>query len=59
LEEKEQETAKKPTTNRSAKSALMVLLIHGLIAIFVALFLTGIRRGLIGIIGLDVILIIL
>ena len=41
------------------ESALTVLLIYGLIAIFAALFLSGIRRGLIGIIGLDVIFIIL
>jgi putative exporter of polyketide antibiotics len=41
------------------ESALTVLLIYGLIAIFAALFLLGIRRGLIGIIGLDVIFIIL
>jgi hypothetical protein len=41
------------------ESALTVLLIYGLIAIFAILFLSGIRRGLIGIIGLDVILIIL
>ena len=41
------------------ESALTVLLIYGLIAIFAALFLSGIRRGLIGIIGLDIIFIIL
>jgi putative exporter of polyketide antibiotics len=41
------------------ESALTVLLIYGLIAIFAALFLLGIRLGLIGIIGLDVIFIIL
>ena len=41
------------------ESALTVLLIYGLIAIFAALFLLGIRRGLIGIIDLDVIFIIL
>ena len=41
------------------ESALTVLLIYGLIAIFAALFLLGIRRGLIGIISLDVIFIIL
>jgi hypothetical protein len=41
------------------ESALTVLLIYGLIAIFAALFLLGIRRGLTGIIGLDVIFIIL
>jgi putative exporter of polyketide antibiotics len=41
------------------ESALTVLLIYGLIAIFAALFLLGIKRGLIGIIGLDVIFIIL
>ena len=41
------------------ESALTVLLIYGLIAIFAALFLLGIRRGLIGIIGLDVIFVIL
>ena len=41
------------------ESALTVLLIYGLIAIFATLFLLGIRRGLIGIIDLDVIFIIL
>ena len=41
------------------ESALTVLLIYGLIAIFAALFLLGIRRGLIGIISLDAIFIIL
>jgi putative exporter of polyketide antibiotics len=41
------------------ESALTVLLIYGLIAIFAALFLLGIRRGLIGIIGLDIVFIIL
>jgi putative exporter of polyketide antibiotics len=41
------------------ESALTVLLIYGLIAIFAILFLSGIRRDLIGIIGLDVIFIIL
>ena len=41
------------------ESALTVLLIYGLIAIFAALFLLGIKRGLIGIIGLDIIFIIL
>jgi hypothetical protein len=41
------------------ESALTVLLIYGLIAIFAALFLSGMKRGLIGIIGLDVIFIIL
>ena len=41
------------------ESALTVLLIYGLIAIFAALFLLGIRLGLMGIIGLDVIFIIL
>jgi hypothetical protein len=41
------------------ESALTVLLIYGLIAIFAALFLSGKRYGLIGIIGLDVIFIIL
>ena len=39
------------------ESALTVLLIYGLIAIFAALFLSGIKRGLIGIIGLDIIFI--
>ena len=39
------------------ESALTVLLIYGLIAIFAAMFLLGIKRGLIGIIGLDVIFI--
>jgi putative exporter of polyketide antibiotics len=39
------------------ESALTVLLIYGLIAIFAALFLSGITRGLIGIIGLDIIFI--
>jgi putative exporter of polyketide antibiotics len=41
------------------ESALTVLLIYGLIAIFAALFLMGIRLGLMGIIGLDIIFIIL
>ena len=41
------------------ESALTVLLIYGLIAIFAALFLSGIRRGLAGIIGLDIFFIIL
>ena len=41
------------------ESVLIVLLIYGLIAIFTALFLLGISLGLMGIIGLDVILIIL
>jgi hypothetical protein len=41
------------------ESALTVLLIYGLIAIFATLFISGIRRGLIGIIGLDAIFIIL
>jgi putative exporter of polyketide antibiotics len=41
------------------ESALTVLLIYGLIAIFAALFLLGIRRGLIGIIGLDIIFVVL
>ena len=41
------------------ESALTVLLIYGLIAIFAALFLSGIRRGLAGIIGLDIVFIIL
>jgi putative exporter of polyketide antibiotics len=41
------------------ESALTVLVIYGLIAIFAALFLLGIRRGLIGIICLDIIFIIL
>ena len=41
------------------ESALTVLLIYGLIAIFATLFLSGMKRGLIGIIGLDVIFIIL
>ena len=36
------------------ESALTVLLIYGLIALFAALFLLGKRYGLIGIIGLDV-----
>ena len=40
-------------------SALTVLLIYGLIAIFAALFLLGKRYGVIGIIGLDVVFIIL
>ena len=44
---------------KDVESALTVLLIYGLIAIFAALFLSGIRHGLIGIIGLDVIFIIL
>jgi putative exporter of polyketide antibiotics len=39
------------------ESALTVLLIYGLIAIFAVLFLLGIRLGLMGIIGLDVIFI--
>jgi hypothetical protein len=41
------------------ESALTVLLIYGLIAIFAALFLLGKRYGFIGIIALDVIFIIL
>jgi hypothetical protein len=41
------------------ESAWTVLLIYGLIAIFAALFLLGKRRGLIGIIGLDIVFIIL
>ena len=41
------------------ESALTVLLIYGLISIFATLFLLGKRYGLIGIIGLDVIFIIL
>ena len=41
------------------ESALTVLLIYGLIAIFATLFLLGKRRGLIGIIGLDIVFIIL
>lgn len=41
------------------ESALTVLLIYGLIGIFATLFLLGKRYGLIGIIGLDVIFIIL
>ena len=41
------------------ESAWTVLLIYGLIAIFAVLFLSGIRRGLTGIIGLDIIFIIL
>jgi hypothetical protein len=41
------------------ESALTVLLIYGLIAIFAALFLLGKRYGVIGVIGLDVIFIIL
>ena len=41
------------------ESALTVLLIYGLIAIFAVLFLLGLRLGLMGIIGLDVIFIIL
>lgn len=42
-----------------AESALTVLLIYGLIAIFAVLFLLGKRHGVIGIIGLDVVFIIL
>ena len=41
------------------ESALTVLLIYGLIGIFAALFLLGKRYGIIGIIGLDVVFIIL
>jgi hypothetical protein len=41
------------------ESALTVLLIYGLIALLAALFLLGKRYGLIGIIGLDVVFIIL
>ena len=41
------------------ESAWTVLLIYGLIAIFAALFLLGKRYGVIGIIGLDVVFIIL
>ncbi len=41
------------------ESALTVLVIYGLIGIFAALFLLGKRFGLIGIIGLDIIFIIL
>jgi hypothetical protein len=41
------------------ESALTVLLIYGLIGIFATLFLLGKRYGLIGIIGLDVVFIIL
>ncbi len=41
------------------ESALTVLVIYGLMAIFATLFLLGKRRGLLGIIGLDVIFIIL
>jgi hypothetical protein len=41
------------------ESALTVLLIYGLIGIFATLFLLGKRYGLIGIIGIDVIFIIL
>ena len=41
------------------ESAWTVILIYGLIAIFAALFVLGKRRGLIGIIGLDVVFIIL
>ena len=41
------------------ESALTVLLIYGLIGIFATLFLLGKRYGLLGIIGLDVIFIVL
>jgi hypothetical protein len=41
------------------ESALTVLLIYGLIAIFAVMFLLGKRYGIIGIIGLDVVFIIL
>ena len=41
------------------ESALTVLLIYGLIAIFATLFISGTRRGLLGIIGLDTIFIVL
>ncbi len=41
------------------ESALTVLLIYGLIGIFATLFISGKKYGLIGIIGLDVIFIIL
>jgi hypothetical protein len=41
------------------ESALTVLLIYGLIAIFAVMFLLGKRCGIIGIIGLDVVFIIL
>jgi hypothetical protein len=41
------------------ESALTVLVIYGLIGIFAALFLLGKRLGLIGIIGLDIVFIIL
>ena len=42
-----------------AESALTVLLIYGLIAVFAVLFLFGKRYGVMGIIGLDVVFIIL
>jgi hypothetical protein len=41
-----------------AESALTVLLIYGLIGIFAALFISGKKFGLMGIIGLDVMFII-
>jgi hypothetical protein len=41
------------------ESALTVLLIYGLVSVFTVLFLLGKRFGLMGIIGLDVIFIIL
>jgi putative exporter of polyketide antibiotics len=41
------------------ESALTVLLIYGLIALFATLFLSGTRYGLLGIIGLDAIFIVL
>jgi|GEM_PF-1823731 len=41
------------------ESALTVLLIYGLIALFATLFISGTRYGLLGIIGLDAIFIVL
>ncbi len=41
------------------ESALTVLLIYGLLGIFAVLFLLGKRFGLLGIIGLDIVLILL